>query len=531
MKKSLLALAVAGALVGVSTQAGAAAASTGQFGRSTDGTGDILVIPYFTTQSANVSMINLVNTDSVNAKAVKVRFRGAQNSDDLFDFTVYLSPNDEFLSSVSNSGGLTKLTIPDTEMSCTRPNKTTINALPGFRTDRVANNASTREGYVEIIDMGDVVNGTLLASNVIHTAGVATCNETLLSSVVRNTSVTPTDPVYGNGMIGTTTVVTAGSGGLMANWTILNITDRAIWSGEATAFKANGTATKKAVFFQQADTDYVLGDLSFNENQNTITADGVFLWQRGGGVSPHYSDLPDLSTPMYPEVQMALDQVVDLTGLLQTSQVMNEFLTGGVASLQTDWVFAQPTRRYLVAGRTVKALHAGVSWTTNVGNDFDFTKNLAVTANTTTPGALGPYAVAYEVSSNCSLINTTGVSYYDLEERTSSNARVSPSATAPKFCGEVAVISWNHQDASDNVILPTGSVQAALTVNDVKAWYSSNKADGFIASGWARMGVQFTRAAGELNSGLPIIGNAMTSAVGSGTSYGAVWAHRQSLTH
>src|SRR5690554_6768852 len=95
MKKNLLALSVAAAL-----GAGASAANAYEaFG--VEGTGNSLVIPYYTVQGGNNTLINIVNTDTENGKAVKVRFRGAERSDDVFDFQVFLSPDDMWTANVS----------------------------------------------------------------------------------------------------------------------------------------------------------------------------------------------------------------------------------------------------------------------------------------------------------------------------------------------------------------------------------------------------------------------------------------------
>ena len=51
------------------------------------GIGHALITPYFTAQNGNATLISLVNTDLANGKALKVRFRGASNSDDILDFT------------------------------------------------------------------------------------------------------------------------------------------------------------------------------------------------------------------------------------------------------------------------------------------------------------------------------------------------------------------------------------------------------------------------------------------------------------
>jgi len=71
MKKSILASSIAAAVFGLGAVTGAQAA------------GDILLVPYFSAQGANATLLSIVNTDTVNGKAVKVRFRGAANSDDL----------------------------------------------------------------------------------------------------------------------------------------------------------------------------------------------------------------------------------------------------------------------------------------------------------------------------------------------------------------------------------------------------------------------------------------------------------------
>ena len=54
-----------------------------------DGIGHILLVPYFSTNNGNTTLLSIVNTDVTNGKAVKVRFRSAANSDDIFDFQVY----------------------------------------------------------------------------------------------------------------------------------------------------------------------------------------------------------------------------------------------------------------------------------------------------------------------------------------------------------------------------------------------------------------------------------------------------------
>ena len=189
MRKNILSLSIA-AMIGGLGFAGAAsagvavdltAASTGgvalsgtnaeQLQVAADGVGHMLLVPYYTVQEGNGTLLSLVNTDTVNGKAVKVRFRGAANSDDVFDFQVFLSPGDVWTANVSKDAdsGLAQFYTPDN--TCTLPRAAVLNATK-FKTDRVygaddaAKAAQTLEGYVEIFNMADIppkLSGTTAA--------------------------------------------------------------------------------------------------------------------------------------------------------------------------------------------------------------------------------------------------------------------------------------------------------------------------------------------------------------------------------
>lgn len=103
MKKNVLALSIA-AMIGGLGFTGAASADvvvgTGAVLSATTATdlvfaeggiGHALLVPYFNAQNGNMTVMHVVNTDTSNGKAVKVRFRGALNSDDILDFQVFMS--------------------------------------------------------------------------------------------------------------------------------------------------------------------------------------------------------------------------------------------------------------------------------------------------------------------------------------------------------------------------------------------------------------------------------------------------------
>ena len=154
MKKKILSAAVLAAL-GAST---AQAVNVG-----TDGTGQVLLFPYYTVQGGEKTNLSVVNTTDY-GKAVKIRFREAYDSREVLDFNIYLSPYDVWTGTVQESttgSGAAQVTTND--MTCTVP---TLYGNPqDFRTyefDGVtkpndngpSDNSRTREGYVEIIEMG-----------------------------------------------------------------------------------------------------------------------------------------------------------------------------------------------------------------------------------------------------------------------------------------------------------------------------------------------------------------------------------------
>ena len=104
MRKSLIARSVAAMIGGLGVIGAANAAIVApapgtlvgtvpeavQLVVNTDKIGHINLVPYFSTAGGNDTYINITNTDTRNGKAVKVRFRGASNSDDVYDITVLM---------------------------------------------------------------------------------------------------------------------------------------------------------------------------------------------------------------------------------------------------------------------------------------------------------------------------------------------------------------------------------------------------------------------------------------------------------
>ena len=524
MRKNLLALSIAamvGGLSGVANAAvfdnalgagagagtlaaPAAAARASALELSANGIGHILTVPYFTTQGANASLLNIVNTDQVNGKAVKLRYRGASNSDDIFDITVYLSPGDIWTANVSANGDVSALTTTDT--SCTIPAAAAIrNAGGKFNTTRVLNNAAaeTREGYIEILNTADIPPagaGTLFAA-IKHVNGVAPCTAAMMNDQAADLTAAA----------GANNPATRGyswpTGGLMANWTIVNVGDKASFSGEAVAVRANVGAggvsgAGNLVWFPQtnASVTFPAGDPSAVAVAG-LTADPL-LRLPGFAARVNNQDFPDLSTPYTTtgaggfDAAAANTQANGLAGALATQHVTNEFLTAGPAQFATDWVLSMPTRRYAVALN-----YAAIPGFGRLISNALVNTHFAI-------GGATPNTALNAAGTRACVVPGATMAGFDHEENTSAGFSISPSPVL-EFCGETTVLSWNSA---------TGSKVLGSTL----AWQNVNPTDGIgnsIASGWARVGL-----AGSTGVGLPVIGFAAAKA--QGANLGGTWNHR-----
>lgn len=565
MRKSLLASCVIAALGSIGGQAVAMqAAPTGGTGTavqiSGNGVGHNLVLPYYTAQGDNATLISLTNYDRTNGKAVKVRFRGAANSDDVLDFTVYLSPGDIWTAAVSkNADGLASLLT--TDASCTQPNIRNT-AIP-FSTLRVdsgvtagtARNAQTLEGYVEFITMADIppthvaATGALAASGSIpalaaaaagatnplftavkHVSGVAPCTASAFQQLERN----PANNAEANSV-----GLYLPNAGITANGIILNTKNTTAWSGAATAFvalDATGAAVSgNLIFWPQLATNLEAGSAAVIGN---LTADPLLIQGAGSAVGtanlvyPQWLDLPDLSTPIA-NAATATVQAVEISARLASTRIRNEFITSSSLSAATDWLFSMPTRRFATVynygtarmiqnGSNVEFFNAGtVATATTVVNG----------AGAAAPTNLGLSATADDASLG-RRICVTGLAplgnntVFDREEVTPtttpgavvvSPAPVGTAAATVSLCGEAALMSFNNPVTQPSALLGTIS-RVNTTISN-------------IADGWATFGTPSATApthgfAGNV-AGLPIIGASFTRLVNGSVNYGISYNHRR----
>ena len=191
-----------------------------------DNTGQVLIYPYYTVQTAGGNAYNTlmsITNTTADAKVLKVRFREGKTSAEVLDFNLYLSPNDMWVGALVSDG--TTADSParlafSTDLSCTDPAipaggepfknfayLSSPDSLPGTTLDR------TREGYIEVFEMG-TLSGTA-AANVTHPlAGGAPPNCAAMRSPDGSTPPAPLS-VVGN--------LLPPNGGLYGNATLINV--------------------------------------------------------------------------------------------------------------------------------------------------------------------------------------------------------------------------------------------------------------------------------------------------------------------
>jgi len=495
MKKNVLALSIAAMVGGLGFAGAAAAQSTLTVNES--GTGHILVVPYYTAQNGNMSVFHLTNTDTQRGKAVKVRFRGASNSDDVLDFQVFMSPGDVWTAAVTaGDDGRAQLTTQDS--TCTLP-KIAAGVPVKFVTDRLskkgwtdANKAEqTREGYVEILSMADVPQGGSLYTAIKHKNGAAPdCTSSVLNATL---NVAPIKANTGNYKLSTTTAafddLIPSRGGLAGSWYVINVAQTTTFSGATPAIVAG--ATPYNVFSPQKTGTALLD-----------SADPLMI---GRVLAAQHYDVPDLSTP-YAGAATAAAQAIELTNALARTSVINQYANDASISAKTDWVFSMPTRRYTIAANYAAGdVNQDVAAIPAAGAAGDKTayrfQNLGVTGNI--------FSTAANTSVNDKgqiCVEAQSQTFFDREERFEEDGAIFSPGTVSKtqLCGEVSVLAFSGDNSA---------LAASVARQNVAAPYTN---------GWGI--VNFSEATPLLGAAFLKLSNPQAAAGTSGT-YGITWPH------
>jgi hypothetical protein len=346
-KTRMINAAVAAAL---GTVAGAAQAVN----LGNDGEGQVLIYPYYTTQTKTVAsgaagayntLFTVVNSDSLNGKAVKVRFLEGKNSLEVLDFNLYLSPNDMFtgvLLDCTTVGGPNDCQAIGAPMLRTTDNTCTAAQIPivsgsgsgatreiAFRnyaysgTNKDEWNDETlgraKEGYIEIIEMGSYSSGLTYTWSLHSQTTQIPAN----CAAIRNSWI-DTD---GNGIadVYTAGTLNAPTGHLSGALTLINASEGTDASVDAVALE------------------------NFARLQNH-QAPGSTLPDLRDSATPKRSNVLDgtkLVSTNWGATGAPLSPAIPVSAVLMRNQIINEYVAvAAPVRIETDHVITMPTKRF-----------------------------------------------------------------------------------------------------------------------------------------------------------------------------------------
>lgn len=285
-----------------------------------NGLGQALIYPHYSVQNGHNTYISVVNTTTA-VKVVKVRFREGKASDDVLDFNLYLSPNDVWTAAVipssSAPGAVARLITTDT--SCTNP------AIPqagqDFRNFAYVRNTPlggtgldrTREGYVEMIEMGTLNPLTAPGSAAVHGANPApSCTG-----------------LRGNPLPAVAAAIQPPTGGLMGTGTLINVTN-----GQDSGYNATALASYSAAsLYTEADDDQP--SIANNADPISLVVSGNRSYNSSFSGNLRAADA--------------------VSSVLMHSAVLNEYVLDSGTNSNTDWVVTFPTKSRYVTQASVAA--------------------------------------------------------------------------------------------------------------------------------------------------------------------------------
>lgn len=366
MKKKALPMAVGAATAVVMSTANAA------MYLNNGGTGEALVFPFYSAENGNNTNVSIVNTLSSNEagayKAVKVRIIEGQNSAEVLDFNLYMSPRDHFsfaISATEAGGG----------MLVTGDNSCTVPAIPAegvefrnyaYSTDLFAADADTDApayagfdntgiersaiGYIEIIEMGQLdpdspvllddadVAGTINAAAAIthDSDGVPANCQLLVDAWSINTGVAgkwrgEADGA-GNGK-GTSEFLSVwAGGGLYGYASVINVPQGAAFGQDAVAIEElAGNVSGSAMHYKPGDQDPNFSDPAIDTSATLFTGTAAVTFDAD-------------SATFYDDNSIAGLQAVN--ALFMTTEIHNDYVTDPVIAATTDWVLTFPTKSF-----------------------------------------------------------------------------------------------------------------------------------------------------------------------------------------
>lgn len=312
---------------------------------TTDGGGDTLLFPFYTTANGSTTSFSVSNTSDATI-AAKVRFREQANSEDVRDFIVVLSPDDKFdfwVAQDANNAGKPAVFWKDN--SCVVGKLQDVNNV---KTLPLVDNIDGRAvdpsvGHVEIIGMVDLTNvsseGYSLAVAAKHDeAGIPTNCNPIYNAFESRAKVNAMTGPTGRG----------GSGLIVENLAGYDVPNALIGAYVVTAGAAGieggdvpvvvkDTFNRAVLAAQSADactgTDFTEG------NQNSDVCFQLYTWDWQEEDHPH---LGDVNWVIASERDRSI--VANMDGALTALALRGDWSNNPANRVGYDWIATYPTK-------------------------------------------------------------------------------------------------------------------------------------------------------------------------------------------
>ena len=356
-----------------------------------DGTGQVLVYPYYTARAGTSTLITIINSQN-NTKMVKVRFLEGKNSREVLDFNLFLSPADVWTGAIVATANGARVITNDN--SCVTPSDlfaetrtdgagSALNEFKNYQytggfedSSAFASLDRTREGYFEVIEMGVIDDNTIDGDAIVGATAVAVtgfikhnsagvpANCAALNSFdnfAGNTATTRFPNTIAGVVAVPATLTQPPRGGLAGRASLINAATGANFSYSPTAFDAWSVVQKytESGNLSPSITEVDSGAAALiGPTSNVFTSAGIV-------------------TTVWPVATPITSGRDAMSATMMRNSVINEFILDNATASLTDWVVTFPTKRAYV---NVGLLAATAPFANNFRNS--------------TAGACDPYGAA-----------------------------------------------------------------------------------------------------------------------------------------
>lgn len=329
-----------------------------------DGTGQVLVYPYYTARSGQATLITIINAQN-NTKIAKVRFLEGKNSREVLDFNLFLSPNDVWTGAIVGTTNGARVVTNDN--SCVTPSdlfqetrtdgQNPLNDFKNYTyTGAFVDSASfasldrTREGYFEVIEMGvidddtidtGVTAGTTAATVtgwIKHNSAGVPANCRALDGLDNFAGNTNTTRFPNTGVTPANNLTQPPRGGLTGRASIISSATGSNYTFSPTAFDA------WSVTQQYSESGNLLPSITNVDSGNAALV----------GPTSNVFTSAGIVTTVWPISAAGSRDAMSAT--MMRNSVINEYILDAATASQTDWIVTFPTKRAYVAAGTGAAV-------------------------------------------------------------------------------------------------------------------------------------------------------------------------------